>query len=150
MAAGNFTWFDRALKKIADGTINMNGTSFKVALLASTQAISQTFVGSSGDCRFADLTAELATANGYTNGGLALTSETLTRSGPNVTFTADPWTWTITGAGITFKYLVMWDDGATNKDLVCFVDLDTGGGSVTAPAGALTFNPSSGIVGWHN
>lgn len=150
MAAGNFTWFDHALKKIADGTINMNGTNFKVALLASTQSLSQSFVGSSGDCRYADLTAELATANGYTNGGLALANETLTRSGANVTFTADPWAWTITGAGITYKYLVMWDDAATNKDLVCFVDMDTSGGSVTVPAGPLTYNPSSGIVGWHN
>lgn len=150
MAAGNFTWFDRALKKIADGTINLTGTSFKVALLTSSQVIGQTFVGSSGDCRFADLTGELSTANGYTNGGQALTTETLTRSGATVTFTADPWSWTITGAGITFKYAVIWDDAATNKDLLCFVDLDTSGGSVTVPAGPLTFNPSSGIVGWHN
>ncbi len=110
---------------------------------ASTQSLDETFTGSSADCRYADLTAELATANGYTSGGLAAASVTLTRTTTTQTNDTVAWdiadlVWTLTGGGIAFKYLAIYDNTDANKSLVAMCDMDTGGGSVTPLAGTLT------------
>lgn len=151
MAAGPFTWFNQALLKIANNTILLTGTSFKVVLTTSTQALSASFNGTSGNCQYSDLTAELATANGYTNGGLALANETLSRSTNTVTWTADNMVWSITSTGIACRYAVIYDDAATNKDLLCFCDLDPSiAGNVTIAAGPLWITPSgNGILKWN-
>jgi hypothetical protein len=46
--------------------------TIKAVLTTSTQAITRTFTGSSGNARYTDLTNELGTASGYTAGGVAL------------------------------------------------------------------------------
>lgn len=150
MAVGPWTYFDRAKLKIADGTILLATHTFKGVLLTSVQAMSSAFVGSSGDCRYADLTAELTTVNGYTVGGATLTSVSLTRKTTSLVGFDGSFTWTPTLTGLTFKYAAVYDFTATNKDLLCFVDMDVGGGSQTATnAGPLSFTPSAnGIVGW--
>lgn len=138
MAAGSFTLFNIAKKKLADGTFDLDSHTFKAVLTTSSQALSATFAGSSTDCRKADLTNELSTANGYTAGGATLGSVTWNRSTGTVTFDAADTVWTLTGGGVTCKYLVIYDDTATNDDLLGFVDLDTGGGSISPLAGAFT------------
>jgi len=138
---GPFTWFDESLEHVdADA---MNGVDTYSAILTTTsQALSASFVGSSGNCTYADLTAELATANGYTNGGLVLTSVTVTRSGGVVKWDADNLLWTITGAGISFLYLVIRNN--TTGRLICFSNVytDGGGANLTAVAGPLQFTIS--------
>lgn len=144
---GPMVWIDRALKKIADGTISLSADTFHMVLLGSAQSISATFTGSSGDARYADLTAELSTANGYTNGGLTLTSTALSR--PTVNSTA--WTsasaqWTLTST-ITLKYAAIVDWTATNKDILAYCDFDTGGGTISPIAGLFAVTPDS-TNGW--
>jgi len=149
MALGTFTWFDKALVKIANGTINLAGTNFNVVLATISQPMSKSFVGSSGAARYADLTAELATANGYTNGGLALSGFSLIGSGSSVSWSTAAMTWTLTGGGIAFRYALIFDNSATNKDLLCFLDMDTSAGSnITVSAGPLVITPNPSIVGW--
>src|SRR5437899_13097791 len=106
---GPFKFFNRAKLKVLDGTLSLKNDAFKAALCASTQALDETFTGSSVDCRYADLTAELSTANGYTNGGLAASSVTLTRTTTTQTNDTVAWdiadlVWSLSGGGITFKY----------------------------------------------
>lgn len=144
---GAMIWFDRTLKKIADGTLSLSSDTFHASLLTATQAMSATFVGASGDARYADLTAELATASGYTIGGLALSSVSLARAAVNQTvFTSAPLAWTLTGT-ITFKYMAIYDFTTTNKDLIGFCDMDTTGGSVSPVAGPLQIQPDA-TLGW--
>lgn len=144
---GPFTWLDRALQKIGDGTLDLDTQAVKAVLLASSQAVSRNFVGASGDARYADLTGELATAGGYTAGGTALTAVTLSRpTASRVKFSSDPFNWTVSSA-ITFKYVALFAFGATNKDLLMVADMDIGGGSVTANPGALQFSPDA-LLGW--
>lgn len=146
---GPLTWFDQAVLKVGTGIL-LGSDSFKAILLGSGQAISNTFAGTSTDCRYSDLTAELATANGYTTGGLALTSVTLTRTLAVVKWNASPISWTLTGAGITWKYFVIYDDTIASKPLICYCDMDTTGGSLTAIAGLLQYTPDpAGLLGWH-
>ena len=137
MAAGAFTLFNIAKKKLADGTFDLDTQTFKAALCTSSQVLGATFAGASTDCRYADLTGELTTANGYTAGGVTLASVTWTRSTGTVTFDANDAAWTLTGAGVTYKYVVIYADN-TNDDLLGFVDADTGGGSISPAAGSHT------------
>lgn len=152
MPLGKFSWFNAALLKFTSTTpaINLSTDTFKALLLDKAQVISATFTGTSGNCQKSDLTAELATGSGYTNGGLTLANISLTRSANVVTWTSDPWLWTLTGVGISFKYLVIFDDTAANKDLVCFVDMsDDSADNVVATAGTLIFSPpTAGILNW--
>lgn len=145
---GSMTWMDRALKKIADGTISLSGDTFHAVLLGSSQTISATFTGSSGDARYADLTGELSTANGYTVGGVALTGQALSRPSVNQTaWTSAAASWTLSGNLTGVKYFALVDWTATNKDILGFMDFDTGGGSVTLAAPVFANNPDPAL-GW--
>lgn len=135
---GAFFWFNAAKLKImrGGGSVDLANDAIKWVLCASSQALPATFTGSSGDCRYSDLTGELTTANGYTAGGLAMTGQSLLLSGASVVWNSDNPLWTLSGS-ITFKYLVAYDNTTANKDLLCVADMDTGGGSVTAVTGPL-------------
>ena len=134
MAAGSWIPFNIAKLKLANGTFDLDTQTFKMALTTSAQALAATFAGTSTDCRYADLTAEVANGNGYTTAGKTL-SCTWTRATGTVTFDCDDQAWT--SSTITCKYAVIYADNA-NDDLLCFCDLDTGGGSVSTTAGPLT------------
>lgn len=141
MAAGSFTVFNIAKTKLLTGIHDLDTHTIKAALTTSTQSIDATFAGSSTDCRYADLTNEVANGNGYTTAGVTLTMS-VTRSTGTVTVDATDAQWTT--ATITAKYCVVYNDSATNKDLVGFVDLDTGGGSISSTSGTfqVTWNAS--------
>lgn len=145
MSYGPFTWFDRVLPKI-NSDVQLDGTdTIKVALCGDAQALSASFAGGSGDCRYADLTDQLATASGYTSGGQTLTNVSRTRTDNRVVFSSDPLDWTLTGT-ISFKYFVFYDDSTANKDLIGFVDAETLGGELSAILGHLIMAPT--VDGW--
>ena len=135
MAAGAWTVFNIAKKKLADGTFDLDTHTFKMALTTSSQALADTFAGSSTDCRYADLTNEVANGNGYTTGGKTL-SATWTRATGTITFDVDDQAWT--SSTITARYAVIYDDTATNKDLLCFCLLDSTPADVSTVSGTLT------------
>lgn len=137
MASGNVTVFNIAKKKLLDGTLDLDSNTFKVALTTTSQSIDATFAGTSTDCRYADLTAELPTANGYTVGGVTMSGITLTRSSGTVTFDANDTVWTLTSS-VTFRYGLIYASSVTNSPLVAFFEADTGA-SVSPVAGTLTF-----------
>lgn len=133
MPVGDLTFFARAKSKIWNGVINIGTHTFKAALTTSAQALTATFAGTSTDCRYSDLTAQVANGNGYTTGGITLTlTENLSGTVHTVDSTVDP-AWA--ASTITAKYLVIYDDTPVNKPLICFADLDTGGGSVSTTNG---------------
>jgi hypothetical protein len=147
MAVAPLYFFDRALLKLTDGTIDLDTTTIKAVLTTSTQALTRTFTGTSGDARYSDLTNELTTANGYTAGGTTITGVLLTRPSANVVkFSSSNISWTLTGS-ITAKYLVFYASSATNQDLLMVCDLDDTGSSLTATAGSLVIAPDS-TSGW--
>lgn len=148
MPVGNFTLFNIAKKKLTDGTFDLDTHTFKAILCNASQSLDATFAGTSTDCRYSDLTGELTTANGYTALGATLASVTLNRSAGTVTFdSADP-AWTLTGAGITYKYLVLYDSTDANKGLLGFVDADTTSGASTISPLAGTHTIVVNASGW--
>jgi hypothetical protein len=90
---------------------------------------------------FANASSELSTANGYTAGGATLASKTVSynATGNITTFGSAAITWTASGAGITFRYVVFWDDTVGSDPLIGYLDCT----SQTVPAGqVLTIDPT--------
>lgn len=106
--------------------------TFKVTLHSSAYTFAATHQV------YADLTNELSTANGYTNGGLALSSVTFNRSGNVTTFDAADAVWTASGGSIVARRAVIRAIGTFNSQvdpLVASVLLDTTPADVTTTAG---------------
>ena len=128
--AASITLFNAFRESLGDGTIDLDTHTFKVLLLA-TGAAAPVATNSVKT----DLGSEHANANGYTTGGATLASVTWNRSGGTVTFDAADTTWTASGGSIVSRYAVIYDDTATNDDLVAFVLLDTTPADVTTTTG---------------
>jgi hypothetical protein len=130
--AASITIYHSFREYIADGTIDLDTDSFKVTLHTSS------YTPSTSHAVYADLTNELSTANGYTNGGAALGSVTWNRSAGTVTFDAADTTWTASGGSIVARYAVIRKDGTANaivSPLIAYILLDTTPADVTATTG---------------
>lgn len=127
--AASISFYNSFREFLADGTIDLDTHTFKVMLVSSAYTFSAAHTVK------ANITNELATANGYTAGGAALGSVTWGHTGGTATFDAADTVWTASGGSITASRAVIYDDTATNKELVASVLLDTTPADVTATAG---------------
>lgn len=126
----SITFYQSFREYMADGTIDLDTDTFKVSLHTSTYS-----PNASTHTVYADLTNELSTANGYTNGGATLGSVTWNRSGGTVTFDAADTVWTASGGSIAARYAVIRKSGTANSitdPLVAYILLDTTPADVTA------------------
>lgn len=142
MAAGTFTLYGSAKENIAKALIDLDTDSFVVALLGAGYTPSVNV-----DDTWSDISANQITGTGYTAGGAALTSVTVTRSGGTVTFDAADVSWT--SSTITAKYAVIAKKAGaslTGTDLLLgYVELETGG-TVSTTNGTLAIQwNASGI-----
>jgi hypothetical protein len=114
--------------KVAIAEVVPRTATFKVTLHTS----SYTFAATHNV--YADLTNELSTAVGYTNGGVALAGVTWTQSGGTATFDANDTTWTASGGSIVARRAVIRAIGTFNTQvdpLVASILLDTTPADVT-------------------
>jgi hypothetical protein len=96
MASGAFIFPDKAKLNMFSATDLLNpANTFKLTLHTSSWT-----PANSTDEVFADVTNELATANGYTAGGITLTSVALTQTAGVVKFTSAAAVWTASGGSI--------------------------------------------------
>lgn len=111
--------------------ITLRSATIKVTLHTSSYTFAATH------SVYADLTNELATANGYTNGGLTATPS-WGQSGGVATFDLADAIWTASGGSITARRAVVRAVGTFNSQvdpLIASVLLDTTPADVTATAG---------------
>lgn len=140
-AAGKWKLYEAAKLAIANGEIDLNTNSFKIALFASTSNC-DTLSGTTG---IASLTNQLPTANGYTQNTKAVT---ITTSNSGGTITVDETTnpsWTASGGSITARFAVIYDDTNASDQALCVCLLDTAPADVTATDGntfTITINAS--------
>lgn len=141
--SSSITRYTSLSKHVADGTINLVSDTFNVVLLTSSYTPSSTT-----HRVYADLTNELSTANGYTNGGQALTSVSFNQSGTTSTWTAANPSWTATGGSIVAHYAVIYKVGTVGSvvnPLIAYILLDTTPTDVTTTSGnvlTITWNAS--------
>lgn len=127
MAAGKWKLYDTAKLKIAQGIIDLDGHSFKMALFKSTSNC-DTLTHD----EFTDLSNEATSGTGYTAGGAVITNNTLTNTSGTIKFDCDDVTWI---GAITARFAVIYDDTVTGDPLLAVCLLDTAPADVTSPSG---------------
>jgi len=136
----NWTFFDEFKRYLCDGTVDLDGHTFK-AMLTNTAPVSAT------NTVKADIT-EISGGNGYTAGGETLTTVTWAETGAGTgiwQWDADDITWTASGGSIAaFRYIVLYDDTPSSPadPLVGYWDY---GSAVTVTSGnvfTVTINAS--------
>lgn len=143
MAAGNWTLYQAAKLTLTQGGIVL-GTDTLVGVLvlaAYTPAVNT-------DATYANISANEATGTGYTAGGQVMTGVTDTATGGVVTLTSAALSWP--SSTITAKYCAILKRAAgataSTDKLLCYVDLNSGGGSVSTTSGTLSITMNaSGI-----
>lgn len=113
-----FTFFHEFKNNLGNGAIDLDSHTFK-AVLSNTAPV----VGT--DDELADVT-QIANGNGYTTGGVTLTSVTWSETGAGLgvwRFNAADFTWTASGGSIgPFQYIEIYDDTSTGDKLVGYYD----------------------------
>lgn len=150
-AAGKWKVYDFAKKYFGDGTFDMDAaSSWKYGLYQSTSNANTLGVGTG---ILADLTNEVANANGYLTGGFALSSPTWTRSSGTLTFDVADLApvFTASGGNVSARFQTIYWNGTLNgivKPLLCVSLCDATPADVTVLDGNpwnLTIN-ASGVV----
>ena len=136
MPAGSWKVYGTAAEKVSRATLDLDGAAFRIVLLTSGYTPVQ---GTHGT--WADMSAAEVSGTGYAANGLAIT-QAVSRSGTVVTFDCDDKSWA--SSTLTAKYAAIVRDADANgalvsgDDLLAYVDLETGGGSVSTTAGTLS------------
>ncbi len=73
---------------------------------------------------YAEITNEVANGNGYTTGGITLTSVTWSKSGGTTTFDCANIEIEASGGDITFRFAVIYDATGSPQPLVCYTTPD--------------------------
>jgi hypothetical protein len=127
-AAGKWKLYEAAKLALANGDIDFDTHSFKIALFLSTSNCDTL----SGATSVTGLTNQVATNYGYTQNSKAVTLTTANASG---TITVDETTnpvWTASGGSIAAHFAVIYDDTHASKQAVCVCLLDTAPADITA------------------
>lgn len=125
------TLFQSFAEAAAEGKHNLASNTLKVALTNVAPS-------ASSDTQFSDIT-EIAAGNGYTAGGVTATVDASALSGGVYTLTLSGVTWTASGGDIAAnRYAVLYNDTATNDELVAFADF--GASAVIANGNTETAN----------
>lgn len=127
MTAGTWTFPNGARTKLINGTFDIDSDTWRVALVTSSSNIG------SSTTTWAGVTNEVAQANGYTTGGVAVTLSLSGTTSVTASFGTNP-TWTASGGSITARWAVLYELGG---DVLCYVLLDN------TPADVVTTNGNS-------
>jgi len=140
-----FNKINNFVENLAHGVHNLSSATLKVVLIANDPSSLTTYsqIQSAG--------GELATGNGYTQGGVSLTNVTSSQTGGTYKLDADDASWTASGGDLgttldTFRYVVLYDDSATFKNVIGYWDY---GSAITIADGnsfSVQFDASNGIL----
>lgn len=118
MATGK--WFGPAIGKVLGKQVDLVNDSIKVGLVTASYTPNQ-----DTHDEWADVSANEASGTGYTAGGKVLSSKTMTYDSANNWWTFDAADLTWTSVSVSFRYAVIYDDTASGKPLLGYVDFGT-------------------------
>ena len=142
MAVGAWTFYNEFKKYMADGTLDLDGTTFRISMFTSASNAATATLSVVGS-----LTNELTEANGYSSSGKQLSAVTWAAgaSASEMRFDSTAKIWTATGGTISnIKFAVIWAAGASAgaRKLVCYSQLSTAQFNVTS-GNTITITPSA-------
>jgi hypothetical protein len=134
-----FNKFNSFVEALAEKVHNLGSDTLKVMLTNTAPVATNTIK--------ANIT-EIAAGNGYTAGGnTATVTSSAQTSGTYKLVLGDPATWTASSGSIgPFRYAVLFNDTASNKELIGWWDY---GSSITLADGesfAVDFDPTTGVL----
>lgn len=135
------SFYDQFMEFAGDNSIDLDGDVFNVELYNSTHTFTSTHTNRSQVSANA-----LATGNGYTNPGQALTTPTWTTTTGVQTFDAVDTTWTASGGSIgPARHALIYDDTSTTPFadlLMCDIDFGQDETAGTGTDFKITYNAS--------
>lgn len=132
MAADAWVIKDKFKEYMGDGTIDLDGDTFRMTLWLSTSNMATTSIDG-----YAAHTNEHATANGYTQTGVVVAATWVESSG-TVTFDVADGVWTAALGSIVCRFAGIYDDTVTTPvadPMVCYSLLDNSPADITATDG---------------
>lgn len=145
MAAGAWKVYGEAVEALVEGGIDLNTDNFRMALVTSSYTPNQNTHDT-----WSDVSAnEVANGNGYTTGGAAVT--VTGQANTNLVYTWDIADVSWASSTITAKYAVIVRSAngtslQASDLLVCYCDLDEGGGSLSTTSGTFQVTISASGV----
>lgn len=125
MAASAWAFTNTGRTSLINGTFDIDSDSWKCALFQSTSNIG------AASTTYAGVTNEVANANGYTTGGIAVVLTLAGTTTVTVDITTDP-VWTASGGSIVARFAVIYEVAG---NVLCWSTLDTTPADVTATSG---------------
>lgn len=132
MAAGAWTVYNLAKKKIGNGSISLASTVYRMTLHTSASNANTATLGV-----YNSVTSEVTEANGYSSSGKAMTGEvwTVGASAGSYKFDIDDTFWSANAGTIpNIKFAVLWLSAAAsaNRHLLCRSQLSTSQFSISS------------------
>lgn len=133
-----FTKFNSFVEALAEKVHNLGADTLKIALTNSAP--------SATNSTFADIT-EISAGNGYTAGGTAATISSSSQTSGTYKLVLGDVVITASGGSIgPFRYVVLYNDTATNNELIAYADY---GSSITLASGetfTVDFDATNGAL----
>lgn len=134
-----FVKFQAFVEALAEKKHDLGADTLKVMLTNTAPNVSTNAVKT-------DIT-EISAGNGYTAGGNTATVSSSSQTGGTYKLVlADPATWTATGAVGPFRYAVLYNDTATNKDLIAYWDYGSAVTLATGETFKVDFDGTTGVL----
>jgi hypothetical protein len=133
----SFNKFNSFVEALSEKVHNLGSDTLKV-MLTNTQPAATNAVKS-------EIT-EISAGSGYTSGGATLSVTSSNQTSGTYKLVVSDVTFTVTGSLGPFRYVVMYNDTATNKELIGWYDY---GSSITLSTGetfTIDFDQTSGVL----
>lgn len=133
-----FSKFNSFVEALAEKVHNLGSDTLKVMLTNTAPSAANTVK--------TDIT-EISAGNGYTAGGAAVTITASAQTSGTYKLTGNDVTWTASGGSIgPFRYVVLYNDTATNDELIGWYDYTTNLTVTSGNSFTVDFDQTNGIL----
>lgn len=130
----SFVKFHSFVEALAEKAHNLGSDTLKIALTNSAPT-------AASDTQLSDIT-QIANGNGYTTGGATVTITGSAQSSGTYSLVGDDVTFTATGSLGPFRYAVLYNDTASNDELIGYWDYGSGVTLATSETFTVDFGAS--------